>query len=466
MTNRTLLRNATVVSVDPTVGNLRNADVLIEGERIAQIGSDLRAGDCEVIDATGNIVIPGGVDTHRHLWQTATRSVFADWSTLQYFHGLRLNIASYFRPEDTYIGTYVGCLEALNNGVTTVLGYEHNVNSPEHAVAGASAMVDSGVRGVYGMGLYPAPYAMAGFGGMGDYRKTFQSLRDQFFSSDDALVRLGAAPAELFVVDLPDTTRHIELAREFDAQITLHANAVQNGIHEIELLSRAGLLADDMVLVHCNTSSDDEFRMAADAGAAICAGVEVEIGMALGVPTVADQLRLGLAPTIGVDSVGCCGGGVLAQARLAMQTICLSNALAELASGHNPAGLSVTSKQALEWATINGAKALRLDHKIGSITVGKQADLVMIKATSPNMAGWYEGEPEGAVITQSTTEDVDTVFVAGRAVKRGGRLLVDGWGASLEQMNRTKTYLADCARQPDGSLIPNPPPALPAGRGW
>jgi cytosine/adenosine deaminase-related metal-dependent hydrolase len=181
---------------------------------------------------------------------------------------------------------------------------------------------------------------------------------------------------------------------------------------------------------------------------------------------VADQLRLGLSPTIGVDSVGCCGGGVLAQARLAMQTICLSNALAELASGHNPAGLSVSSKQALEWATINGAKALRLDHKIGSITVGKQADLVMIRATSPNMAGWYEGEPEGAVITQSTTEDIDTVFVAGRAVKRGGRLLVDGWDASLQEMNRTKAYLADCARQPDGSLIPNPPPALPEGRGW
>ena len=90
----------------------------------------------------------------------------------------------------------------------------------------------------------------------------------------------------------------------------------------------------------------------------------------------------------------------------------------------------------------------------------------MIKATSPNMAGWYEGEPAGAVITQSTTEDIDTVFVAGRAVKRGGRLLVDGWDASLQQMNRTKGYLADCARQPDGSLIPNPPPALPEGRGW
>jgi 5-methylthioadenosine/S-adenosylhomocysteine deaminase len=464
--DKLIFRNATVLTMDATLGTLSGADVLVEGDRIRALGTSLSVDDAVEIDATDCILIPGMVDTHRHLWQTAVRGVFSDWSTLQYFHGIRLHIASMYEPEDTYIATYVGALECLNNGVTTVLGYEHNVNSHEHAIAGASGMVDAGVRGVYGMGFLPAPYAPLSFRGLGDYRTTLEKLRAEFFSSSDSLIQLGTAPAELFVADVADTASQIRLSREFGAQITLHANAVRNSPGEIATLMKGDLLRDDMVLVHCNLTTDDEYRGVLNAGAAICAGVEVEIGMALGEPTIRDQRRLGLSPTLGVDSVGHCGGGLVGQARLAMRTANLADAQSALDAGENPESLAILSHEALEWATINGAKALRLDSQIGSVTPGKQADLVLVRASSPDMAGWYEGDPAAAIITQSSAADIDTVIVAGTLVKRDGRMLIGDWASNRARMDATKRRIADLARQDRGGLIPNPPPALPEGHGW
>ena len=464
--NRTVFRKAVVVTMDPRRGNLNGYDVLVEDDLIASIGKDIVVTDAAEIDARGGILIPGLIDTHRHLWQTAVRGVFADWSTLQYMQGIRLHIAPLVTAEDTYLATLAGALECLNNGVTTVLAYEHNVNSPEHAFGGAQAMVDSGVRGVYGLGMGQAPLAPRVFSHTEDYRPILKELQNQHFSSDQGLVRLGVAPVELFMAPLEVVASQFELAREFGAQLTLHSNAVRNGVGEIHQLHQRGLLAPDIVFVHGNTSTDEEYRLVRDAGAAICAGVEVEIGMALGEPTIRKQLEHGLAPTVGVDSVGCCGGGIIPQIRLGMQTACLADAQAALDRGENPASLTVNSAEALRWGTINGAKALGLDSRIGSIEVGKQADLVLLSTSSPDLAGWVEDMPEAAVVTQSSAADIDTVMVAGTLVKRDGRLLTTSWPATLTALNAAKRRIAGAARQPDGSYIPNPAPQLPDGHGW
>lgn len=450
----------------PGLGNLSDTDVLIEEGRITAIGTALEAEDATQIDARGCILTPGFIDTHRHLWQTAVRGIFADWSTLQYMVGIRLHIAPYMTADDTYNATYAGSLECLNNGVTTVLGYEHNVNTPEHAFAGAQAMVDAGVRGVYGLGMGQAPLAPRVFSETEQYRSILGQLNDGVLAPGKSLVRLGVAPVELFMAPIGVVAEQFRLAREYGAQLTLHSNAVTNGVGEIQMLEEAGLLDSDTVFVHANTSTDHEYELVRDRGAAICAGVEVEIGMALGEPTLRKQRQFGLSPTLGVDSVGCCGGGIVSQARLGMQTVCLADAEAELARGENPASLSVTSREALEWATINGAKALGMQDRIGTIEVGKEADLVLFRTTGPDMAGWAEGFPEAAVITQSSAADIDTVMVAGTAVKRAGVLLADAWPRQLEALNRTKRRLADQTRQADGTFIPIPAPQLPAGHGW
>lgn len=466
MISRIVFRNATIISMDPTIGTVPRGDVLIEDDAIIAIGTDLGPLDALEIDAAGSILAPGFIDTHRHLWQSAIKGVFADWTTLQYMHGIRLHIAPMVTADDTYIATYAGALECLNNGVTTVLGYEHNVNTVDHAFGGAQAMVDAGIRGVYALGMGQAPLAPRVFSKTADYVPVLKKLREQYFSSESSLVQLGVAPIELFMASEPVVAEQFALARSIGAKLTLHINAVQNSVGEIDRLAKAGLIAPDIVFVHGEASTDDEYRQVADNGASICACVEAEMAMAQGEPSLRKQREFGLAPTVGVDSVGCCGGGVITQVRMGMQIVRLADASAQLAAGHNPEAVSVTSHEALRWATINGAKALGIDHRVGSITVGKQADLVLVRATSPDLAGWLRSNPEAAVVTQSSVADIDTVMVAGKLVKRDGVLLDARWDRLRGTLADVTNRIADQARQSDGTLIPSPPPRLPAEQGW
>ncbi|AKS33836.1 amidohydrolase family protein [Mycolicibacterium goodii] len=463
---RTLIRDATIISVDPDIGTLHHADILIEDGTIVAVGPDLGALDAEEVPASGRIITPGFIDTHRHLWQSAIKGVFADWTTLQYMHGIRLHIAPLVTADDTYTATYAGALECLNNGVTTVLGYEHNVNTVDHAFAGAQAMTDAGIRGVYALGMGQAPLAPRVFTRTCDYAPVLEKLRDQYFSSDLSRLRLGVAPVELFMAPTEVVAEQFTLARSFGAQLTLHANAVQNSTDEIARLGNAGLLSSDIVFVHGETSTDHEYRLVADHGAAICACVEAEMAMAQGEPSLRKQRAFGLSPTVGVDSVGCCGGGIVNQVRIGMQIVRLADAQDQLLAGHNPEAVSVTAAEAMQWATINGAKALGIDSQTGSITPGKQADLVFFRTTSPDMTGSLWSNPEAAVVTQSSAADIESVMVAGQFVKRNGELTAAGWPEQRDRLSHLSERIAERARQADGTLIPNPPPALPAEQGW
>jgi 5-methylthioadenosine/S-adenosylhomocysteine deaminase len=140
---RTLIRNASVISVDPDIGNLDRADLLIEGTKIAAVGPGLTADGAEIVDGRGTIVMPGMIDTHRHLWQTVLRNIAADWTLSQYFAGVRVQLGEHFRAEDVYAGNLAGAYEALNAGVTTVLDWSHNMNTPDHADAAVAALKET-----------------------------------------------------------------------------------------------------------------------------------------------------------------------------------------------------------------------------------------------------------------------------------------------------------------------------------
>jgi cytosine/adenosine deaminase-related metal-dependent hydrolase len=181
MPERRLIHGGYVLSMDEGVGEL-TADVLIEDGAIAAIGPDLEVGDVERVDVTGNIVMPGFVDTHRHTWQTPFRGVCADWTLEEYFRGIRMTVSPNCSAEDVYAGNYVGALEALDAGVTTILDFSHCNNSPDHADAGIAGLREAGIRAVYAYGYYPSPVPEPAFASHVDRIADARRVQAEHFS--------------------------------------------------------------------------------------------------------------------------------------------------------------------------------------------------------------------------------------------------------------------------------------------
>ena len=460
MADRLLFEQGTLVTMDPVLGDLPVGDVLIEGDRILDVAPRLEVEDCERIDARGCILIPGFVDTHRHLWQTAVRGTFTNWATVQYMWGIRFHIATKFTSDDTYMSTHAGALECLNAGITTVADYAHNVNTPDDAYRGVEALQDAGIRAVYGLGLTPAPVENPSFKGADARTQLLRQMAGDHPAQGP--VRLGVSPGEAFVVGIDEMVKQYRLARELGLVITYHANAVQvQGVPgDVEVLADNDLLGRDLVLVHCQVNSEQEWELVAEAGAWVSVQTEVEMGMALGPPVLVQLRRHGIPPTLGIDSVGHNAGDMFGQMRLALQWLCMTEAEADLAQGLNPVSLTATTRDALEWATVNGARALGMHDEVGSLTQGKQADVVMLRTDGISLAGWYEDDPATAAVAYCGPGEVDTVTVAGRIVKRGGRLVGVDVNTVLARLNESKHRIADAARQPDGTLMPDPPQSL------
>ena len=152
MTERTLIKNATIISVDPRIGDLHRGDILIEGSKIAAIAPSVPADGAQIVDGTDRIAIPGFVDTHRHTWEALLRGAGADWTLAQYFTAVRGVMGGLYTPADNYVGNNLGALDALDAGITTLYDWSHNNNTPEHADASIKGLMDSEIRAVFGYG--------------------------------------------------------------------------------------------------------------------------------------------------------------------------------------------------------------------------------------------------------------------------------------------------------------------------
>src|SRR4051794_2564422 len=212
MSERVLLRGGYVLSMDDEVGELPTGDVLIEDGRIAAVGTELDVADAEVLDVAGHVVMPGFVDTHRHTWQTCLRGICADWTLTDYSWGIRLRISPNCAAEDVYAGNYVGALEALDAGVTTILDFSHCNNTPEHADAALQGLRDAGIRAVFGYGYYPAPtLTEPAFPARADRLADARRIREQLPSAD-ALVTMGLALTECGLLPFEDTIAEVRSA--------------------------------------------------------------------------------------------------------------------------------------------------------------------------------------------------------------------------------------------------------------
>ena len=416
-THRTLIRGGNVLSMDAKVGDLAAGDVLIDGDRILAVGRDLSNGEVDVIDASGMIVMPGFVDTHRHIWEGLLRNIGTDVpleGRSSYISYVLHKLAPAFRPQDAYVGDLISALGAIDAGITTLLDWSHIQGSPAHTDAVVQALKDSGLRAVFAYG-FP-------WWGKWEERQPswFVRAANEHFSTNDQMLTLAlAAPGPEFT-DFEVSRDHWKLAREAGARITTHVGVGSYGQDgKVQEMGEAGLLGPDTTYIHCTTLNDTEIQMIVDSGGTVSLASPVEMMMGHGMPPIQKFLDRGLRPSLSVDVETNVPADMFNQMR---SVLALQRAMAAT-HGKSP----ITAAEVLACATIDGAKANGLDAKTGSLTPGKQADVILLRTDRMNVTPL--NDPATAVVAGMDTGNVDTVMIAGRVMKRHGKLLHVDWTA-------------------------------------
>jgi 5-methylthioadenosine/S-adenosylhomocysteine deaminase len=428
-TGRMLIRGGFVLSLDPNVGDFTTADVLIEGGEIVEVGPGLAAEEAEVIDASGMIVMPGFVDSHRHIWEGLLRNIGTDVpleGRSGYISFVLHKLAPAFRPEDAYIGDLISALGAIDAGITTLLDWSHIQGSPAHTDAVIQALRDSGLRAVFAYG-FP-------WWGKWEERQPswFVRAATEHFSTTDQLLTLAlAAPGPEFT-DFEVSRDHWKLARETGARITTHVGVGSYGQDaKLQEMGEAGLLGPDTTYIHCTTLNDAEIQMIVDTGGTVSLASPVEMMMGHGMPPIQKFLDRGLYPSLSVDVETNVPSDMFNQMRsvLALQR---ASAIAERKS-------PLRAQEILACATIEGARAVGLDTKVGTLTPGKQADLIMLRTDRINVTPL--NDPATAVVAGMDTGNVDTVVIAGRVMKRRGELLHVDWPAVKRMATESRDFV-------------------------
>jgi cytosine/adenosine deaminase-related metal-dependent hydrolase len=410
---------------------LPTGDVLVEGDRIAAIAPKLAAEGAEVVDCTGHFVLPGLINAHMHTWQTALRSVAANWTLLEYFRHVHAGLATVFTPDDIHIATLAGAQNQLDHGVTTLVDWAHNKPTPGHTDAGVDALKESGIRAAFFHGS-PKPDPKPGephFSEVPHPRSEIERLMRGALSDRTALVTLGMAVLGPHYSTLDVSAHDFALAKELGLVASMHqggGDAKTPG--GWETLMARGLVGPHINVVHGNNLTDAQLKAFVDLGVTFSITPENEMAQGHGHPITGRLRALGAAPSIGVDLESAISGDMFTVARMALASQrALDNAAERAKSGGIPATATVPAGEALDWTTTRGAAMLGLSDRIGSLAPGKQADIAVMSLGA--LAMWPVHDAVATVVMQGSGARVRDVIVAGAFRKRDGTLLGPDIGA-------------------------------------
>ncbi|MHC3472621.1 amidohydrolase family protein [Streptomyces sp. 7R007] len=419
--HRILIRSGHVLTMDPSLGDLPSADVLIEDGVITAVAPSLPVGDAEILDASGHLVLPGLIDTHRHTWQSLVRGICGDWTLADYYFGIRLGVSPAYTPDDVRLGNLLGAVDAINSGVTTLLDFSHCNNTPDHADAAVRGLQEAGIRAAFCYGFFESSPEATKFGGHAARIADFHRVADTYFASD-GLLTLGVSLSELFGLPWDDTVAELAAARERRALLVNHAGCVFGSVlcAGITEMDKLGLLGPDMVHVHCTAFDDAEWEAITRSGGKVSISVETELNMGFGRPVFERCRRHGLAPTLSTDVVSLNSGDLWHEMRFGLACARADAADAVNLSGAMPEAVATPASEALRWSTVNAADALGLGDRVGSLSPGKRADLILVGG--PAIEQHPRVDPYATLVFQTTAADVRTVLIDGRIVKRDGVL--------------------------------------------
>ncbi len=419
---RTLIKGATIITMDAQ-GDLPQGDILVTSDTLTEIAPVIRADDAVVVDGAGFIVIPGLINAHMHTWQTALRGLAANWTLMEYFQKMHAGLALVFTPQDLHIATLMGALNQINCGTTTLADWCHNNPTPEHNDAAITGLLESGIRAAFFHGtakpdpkpgqtpFWEVPHPRA------EVERLLKAHQGQPLLSVQAAV-LGPHYSTL------DVAMHdFAMAKDLGLIASLHQGGGPARTPDgWEKLEAAGLLGDNINIVHGHALTDEQLKRFCDLGMSFSAAAESEMSQGHGFPITGRLKAIGKAPSLGVDLECVLSGDMLTQARVALgMQRSLDNFSFRNAHGGIPPTSTVTTREALAWVTLEGARMLKQSHRIGSLAAGKQADLVMVRASDLNMQPVHDAV--STVVMQTSLANIDSVMVAGQWKKRHGQLL-------------------------------------------
>jgi len=469
---RYIIRGGHVMSLDPHVGDFPQADVLVEGRKILAVGPNLKAGGAAVIDARGRIVMPGFIDTHHHQFETVLRSFLADGvlindgsgsasGTTTYFEFVLLTFAPVFRPQDVYINEVFAGLSQLDDGVTTVHDVSQIHHSPQHSDAAIQALFDTGRRAAFGY-FESAGAAILGTNPGNQYPDDAVRIKNQWFASTDQLTTMIMG-GEVYL-GAPTYTQSWTIGRQLGLQVAAHILS-PFGIRPIlDLLAqgKGGVNGDiglgpDNLFVHMTGMSDLGWQGVKDAGAQVSLAVPIEMNMRHGMPPILKLHSLGMEPSLSTDVECTLTADFFTQMRSTMnvQRALVNQMVLEQGTFSPPDQWPtpapgtpdlLTTRDVLRFATMNGARALRLDGKTGSLTPGKDADIIILDATAINVAPL--NQVPGAVVSLMERSNVETVIVAGNVRKWKGKLVDVDLARLRRQLEDSRDHIFAAANIP------------------
>lgn len=424
---RIVITNGCVISMDSKVGDFAKADVLIEGDTISQVGPNLRAGfggdEAAIIDAEGCIVMPGFVDTHRHMWQGQLRRMIPNVDISMYL-GLRNSFAVQYEPSDSYAGTLAIALGALYSGITSIQDYAHNTRSPAHADAEIEALNQAGIRCVYACAPpeagewdrhWPADLTRLQ-GALAGHPLISLRMGQRCFSDEDNL-----------------TAGRIRIARDLGIGMTLDPVAWEEGTAAILEVAAEGMLGPDLTFVHCFDLSDEAWKAMGDAEVRVSLSPFVDelLGWGSeGLPTVQRALDAGIDPGLSVDIETTVPSDVFAQMRALLAVQRMRGSLGNAAADRP----QLTARDVLAIATTHGARTIGLENECGTLTPGKKADIILIDCSTPNILPLSNAF--GTVALGADVDSVRAVLVSG-TIKKWGDSLVDVDVSAVSQIVET-----------------------------